>query len=67
MTSKKDSVAVRTVACADNGGCGPCNCQCHTDVDDPGPHIPSCKFADIDYVPPDFVDKVRAAINEGRN
>jgi len=50
---------VRTVA---NGGCGACDCPCHTDVPDPGPHIASCKFADPDYVPPDFESRVECGI-----
>jgi hypothetical protein len=48
----------KLVQCDDNGGCGECACECHTDVAIPGPHIASCKFADPDYVPPDFVEKV---------
>ena len=36
----------KLVQCDDNGGCGECACECHTDVAIPGPHIASCKFAD---------------------
>jgi hypothetical protein len=45
---------ITTIKTANNGGCGTCACPCHTDVEEPGPHIATCKFADDDYVPPDF-------------
>lgn len=54
------------VKCADNGGCGPCACECHTDVEIPGPHIATCKFSDPDYAPPDFARRVAAASAETR-
>lgn len=56
-----------TVRCADNGGCGECACECHTDVPVPGPHLASCKFSDQDYVPPDFERQVRAAVAKREN
>lgn len=31
-------------------------CPCSTDVEEPGPHIPSCPYADPDYVPPGFAE-----------
>lgn len=39
-----------------NEGCAPdCACRCHSDDDDPGPvHLPSCRFADVDFVPAGF-------------
>lgn len=58
---------VKLVQTNDNGGCGPCECPCHSDVEDPGPdHLPTCKFADDDYVPPDFVETVQAAVRRSR-
>lgn len=47
-----------------NGGCGECACACHTDVEEPGPHIPTCRFADLDYTPPDFLATVRAHVRD---
>ena len=52
------SYGVEMMKCADNGGCGECACECHTDVEIPGPHLVSCKFSDPDYVPPDFALRV---------
>ena len=57
-------MSIFTVKTADNGGCGECACPCHTDVEDPGPtHLPTCKFADPDYCPPDFRETVMAALS----
>ena len=53
---------VGLIRCANNGGCGECACPCHTDVDDPGEHIATCKFADPDYTPPDFAQQVERAL-----
>lgn len=54
-------VKVIGVKTANNGGCGECACDCHDySIPIPGPHIPTCKFADLDYVPPDFVATVMA-------
>lgn len=45
-----------------NGGCGECACECHDDsIEMPAPHIAMCKFADLDYCPPDFHEKAREA------
>jgi hypothetical protein len=52
---------VELIQCDDNGGCGECECPCHTDVDDPGDHIATCKFADPTYTPPDFIEKAERA------
>ena len=30
---------------------GQCACLCHTDVEEPGPHLDSCSWADPDYEP----------------
>lgn len=32
--------------------CPDCPCECHTPVEVPGPHIPTCVYADPDYVAP---------------
>ena len=45
-------VEVILVKTPNNGGCGECECDCHTDVPNPRAHIHTCKFADLDYVPP---------------
>ena len=66
-TMDESTSAVNTVQCDDNGGCGECACPCHGPEANPGPHIATCKFADDDYVPPDFVRKVHAAINRARS
>jgi hypothetical protein len=29
-----------------------CKCECHTDVDVPGPHVATCLWADPNYEPP---------------
>ena len=58
-------VQVHLVDTANNGGCGECACECHTDVAVPGPHIPTCKFADPDYVPPDFIEACLATVGGG--
>lgn len=43
-----------------NGGCGKCACHCHSArIDIPPGHIPSCKFADPNYVSPEFEEVVR--------
>lgn len=41
--------------------CAPdCPCPCHGDADEPGPHLPTCAFADPDYVPEGFEEAMRA-------
>ena len=55
-----NNVEAAEVKCDDNGGCGECACQCHTDTPWPEPHIATCKFADPNYVPPDFARRVSA-------
>ena len=60
-----ERVKVTMVKCADNGGCGQCACACHTDVANPGPHLATCKFADPDYVPPDFLESCLATLGGG--
>jgi hypothetical protein len=60
-----NEVKVTLVECANNGGCGECACPCHTDVPDPGPHIETCKFADPDYTPPDFLESCLASLGGG--
>lgn len=57
-------MSVHLIKTADNGGCGECACPCHTDVPDPGPHLTTCRFADLDYCPPDFAATVRAMVGE---
>lgn len=51
---------IHLVRTSDNGGCGDsCACHCHSEVDDiPPGHIDGCRFADPDYTPPDFAEKV---------
>jgi hypothetical protein len=60
-----NEVKVTLVECANNDGCGECACPCHTDVPDPGPHIETCKFADPDYTPPDFLESCLASLDGG--
>jgi hypothetical protein len=28
-----------------------CACACHTEVEEPGPHLPTCKYADPEFEP----------------
>jgi hypothetical protein len=66
---------IATVRTANNGGCGECACHCHSDEEHiPPGHIPACKFADPDYVSPDFraaaedaAKEMQSAIDSWRN
>ena len=37
-------------------------CPCTTDVEDPGPHVPECPHADLNFVNPNFMKGGVAAL-----
>lgn len=56
FAEEKAAIAAVDAAVARGG-----ECPCRTDLDDPGPHIASCPYADPEYAPPGFQEGARDA------